>query len=76
LNDALRDPHQTPDDIAKRRDAVNAEAVNAEALLQGTSDPRADQLRSALSAAREAAAGDNAKVQNALTGLDSALKGN
>ena len=75
LNDAVHDPHQSPDEIAKRRDAVNAEAIKAAAALQSASDPRADQLRSALTAAREAAAGDDAKVQNALRGLETALKG-
>jgi hypothetical protein len=74
LDDAIHDPHQSADEIAKRRDAVNTEAVKASAALQGVSDPRADQLRSALTVAREAAAGDDAKVQNALTALQSAVK--
>jgi hypothetical protein len=75
LNDATHDPHQSADEIAKRRDALNAEALKAEAALKGTSDPRADRLRSALTTAREAAAGDDAKVQNALSGLQAALSG-
>jgi hypothetical protein len=75
LDGALHDPNPAPDEIARRRNALNAEAVRAEAALDGVNDPRADQLRSALTAAREAAAGDNGKVQNALSGFDSALKG-
>ena len=69
LDTAIHDPHQSPDEIAKRRDAVNSEAVKAAAALQGVNDPRADQLRSALTTAREAAAGDDAKIQSALTAL-------
>ena len=75
LTDALHDPHQSPDEIAKRRDALNAEALKAEAALKGTTDPRADRLRSALTTAREAAAGDDAKTQSALSGLQAALSG-
>ena len=66
LDSAIHDPHQSPEEIAKRRDAVNSEAVKAAASLQGVTDPRADQLRSALTTAREAAAGDDAKIQSAL----------
>ncbi|MBV8719692.1 MAG: hypothetical protein JO020_15085 [Chloroflexi bacterium] len=73
LSQAAQDQHQSPDELAKRRDAVNSEATKAEAALQGVNDPRADQIRSALTAAREAAAGDNAKVQTALDRLQSAL---
>ena len=69
LDAAIHDPHQSPDEIAKRRDAVNNEATTAAAALQGVSDPRADQLRSALTVAREAAAGDDAKIQGALSAL-------
>jgi hypothetical protein len=75
LSDATHDPHQSPDEIARRRDALNAEALDAQAALKGVSDPRADRLRSALTTAREAAAGDDAKVQSALSGLKAALNG-
>jgi len=75
LSDALHDPHQSPDEIAKRRDALNAEALKAEAALKGVTDPRADRLRAALTTAREAAAGDDAKARNALSGLQAALSG-
>ncbi len=75
LGDAVRDPHQSSDEIAKRRDALNAEALQAEAALKGVTDPRADRLRAALTTAREAAAGDDAKVQAALSGLQSAANG-
>ena len=69
LDAAIHDPHQSPDEIAKRRNAVNSEAVKAASALQGVNDPRADQLRSALTTAREAAAGDDAKIQTALNAL-------
>jgi hypothetical protein len=72
LSQAAQDPHQSPDEIAKKRDAVNSDATKAEAALQGINDPRANQMRSALTAAREAAAGDNAKVQTALDQLQAA----
>ena len=75
LGDAAHDPHQSPDEIARRRDALNSEALKAEAALKGVTDPRADRLRSALTTAREAAAGDDAKVQTALSGLQAALNG-
>jgi hypothetical protein len=75
LRDAAQDPHQTPDEVAKRRDALKAEATKAEAALQGITDPRANRLRSALNAAREAAAGDDAKAATALTALDNAING-
>jgi hypothetical protein len=73
LSQASQDPHLSPDEVAKKRDQVNADASKAEAALQGVNDPRADQIRSALTAAREAAAGDNAKVQTALNQIQSAL---
>lgn len=73
LNQAAQDPHQSPDELAKKRDAVNAEATKAQAALQGVNDPRADQIRSALTTSREAAAGDNTKLQSALNQLQSAL---
>ena len=73
LNQATLDPHQSADEIAKKRDAVNSEAVKAASALQSINDPRAAQIRSALTAAREAAAGDNAKVQTALDQLQSAI---
>jgi hypothetical protein len=75
LSDAVHDPRQTPDEIAKRRDALNTAAMQAEAALKGVTDPRADRLRGALTTAREAAAGDDAKVQSALSSLQSALSG-
>jgi hypothetical protein len=75
LSDAVRDPHQSSDEIAKRRDTLNAEALQAEAALKGVTDPRADRLRAALTTAREAAAGDDAKVQAALSSLQSAVDG-
>jgi hypothetical protein len=75
LSADIHDPHQSPDEIAKRREAVNSEALKAQAALNGVTDPRADQLRSALTTAREAAAGDDAKVQTALTALQSATGG-
>ena len=65
----------SPDEIARRRDALNSEALKAEAALKGVTDPRADRLRSALTTAREAAAGDDAKVQTALGSLQAALNG-
>jgi hypothetical protein len=69
LQAAVKDPHQSSDEIAKHRDAVNSEAIKAAAALQGVNDPRADQMRSALTTAREAAAGDDAKIQSALNAL-------
>jgi hypothetical protein len=75
LGTAAHDPHQSPDEIAKRRDALNSEALKAETALKGSTDPRADRLRSALTTAREAAAGDDAKVQSALSGLQAAISG-
>jgi hypothetical protein len=73
LSQSAGDPHQTPDEIAKKRDAVNQAATKAENALQGVNDPRADQIRSGLTAAREAAAGDNAKLDTALNQLQTAL---
>jgi hypothetical protein len=75
LSDAVHDPHQSSDEIAKRRDALNTEALQAEAALKGVTDPRAERLRSAITTAREAAAGDDAKVQSALSGLQAAANG-
>lgn len=75
LGNAAHDPHQSADEIAKRRDALNSEALKAETALKGSTDPRADRLRSALTTAREAAAGDDAKVQSALSGLQAAISG-
>jgi hypothetical protein len=75
LSDAVHDPHQTPDEIAKRRDALNTAAMQAEAELKSVTDPQADRMRGALTTAREAAAGDDAKVQSALSGLQAALSG-
>src|SRR5207302_9034498 len=75
LSDAVRDPHQSTDEIAKRREALNAEALQAEAALKSVTDPRADRLRAALTTAREAAAGDDAKVQAAVSSLQSAANG-
>src|SRR5947209_4007928 len=75
LNDALHDPHQSTDEVSRRRDALNTEAVQAQAALKGVNDPRADRLRSALTAAREAATGDDTKVQSALSGLQTAANG-
>lgn len=75
LSDAARDPHQSADEIAKRREALNAEALQAEAALKGVTDPRADRLRTALTTAREAAAGDDAKIQSALSGIQAAANG-
>jgi hypothetical protein len=74
LSTAVHD-QQPADEVAKRRDALNTEALKAEAALKGVNDPRADRLRSAITTAREAAAGDDAKVQNALSGLQAALDG-
>ena len=73
LTQAAQDPHQSQDDMAKKRDAVNSEATKTEAALQGVNDPRADQIRAALTAAREAAAGDTTKAQTALNQLQSVL---
>jgi hypothetical protein len=75
LSNAAHDPHQSADEVAKRRDALNSEALKAEAALKSVNDPRADRLRSALTTAREAAAGDDAKVQSALSGLQAAVNG-
>jgi hypothetical protein len=75
LSEAVHDPHQSPDELANRRDAVNAEAIKAQAALQNVNDPRADQLRSALTTAREVAAGDDAKLERVLSDLDTALQG-
>ena len=75
LNDALHDPHQSTDEVSRRRDALNTEAVQAQAALKGVNDPRADRLRSALTTAREAATGDDTKVQSALSGLQTAANG-
>jgi hypothetical protein len=76
LQDALRDPHQSADEITKRRDALNEEVSRARAALQDIDDPRADALRAALTAAREAAAGDDAKIDSALSSLQAALREN
>ena len=73
LSQAAQDPRQSADDLSKKRDAVTAEANKADTALAGKSDPQANQIRSALTAAREAAAGDNAKLQSALDQLKSAL---
>lgn len=73
LSQAAQDPKLTPDELAKKRDAVNQEANKTDAALHGITDPRADQIRNGLTAAREAAAGDNSKVQTALDQLQSAL---
>ncbi len=65
---AVRDAVQTRqpvEELAKRRETLKAEVAKAEDTLQGTTDPRADRLRAALNAAREAAAGDDAKVEAA-----------
>jgi hypothetical protein len=68
--------HQSADEIAKRRDALKAEITQAEAALNGANDPRADRLRSALGAAREAAGGDDSKAAGAQTALEAALAPN
>jgi hypothetical protein len=73
LSASVHDPRQSADEIAKQREALNAEALKAEAALKGVTDPRADRLRSALTTAREGAAGDDAKLQSALSGLQAAL---
>jgi hypothetical protein len=75
LNAAINDPNQSPDEIAKRREALNAEALKAQSALNDVTNPSADRLRSALTTAREAAAGDNGKVQTALTNLQTAQNG-
>jgi hypothetical protein len=67
--------HQSTEEVAKRRDALRAATTKAEAALNETNDPRADRLRQALGAVREAAGGDDAKAAAALASLDAALKG-
>jgi hypothetical protein len=74
LSVAVRD-HQSADELAKRRDALKAEVTQAEAALGGLkNDPRADRLRNALGAAREAAGGDDTKVASAQSALEAALQ--
>jgi hypothetical protein len=75
LNDAVHDSRQSPEEVARRRDALNSEAQKAEAALKGQTDPRADRIRNALITAREAAAGDDTKAQNALNALQAAMNG-
>jgi hypothetical protein len=69
---AVRD-RQPPDELAKRRDALKAEVAQAEAALNGASDPRADRLRKALGTVREAAGGDDSKAASAQTAVETAL---
>jgi len=66
---------QSADEVAKRRDALRAATTKAEAALSASNDPRADRIRQALGAVREAAGGDDAKAAAALATLDAALKG-
>jgi hypothetical protein len=74
LSVAVRD-HQSADELTKRRDALRAEVNQAEAALSGLkNDPRADRLRNALGAAREAAGGDDTKVASAQSALEAALQ--
>ncbi len=74
LASAVRD-HQTGDEIDKRRAALRAEIDKAEAALKGATDPKADRARAALTAAREAAGGDDAKAASAQAALDGSLNG-
>jgi hypothetical protein len=75
LATAVRD-HQSADEVARRRDAVRAAVTQAESALNGAqNDPRADRLRNALGAVREAAGGDDTKAASAQSALDAALKG-
>jgi hypothetical protein len=69
VRDALQ-THQPSDEVVKRRDALKDEVAKATDALQGATGPRADRLRDALNAAREAAAGDDAKVEAARMLLD------
>jgi hypothetical protein len=74
LTTAVRD-HQSADELAKRRDALKAEVTQAETALNGMkNDPRADRLRNALGAAREAAGGDDTKAASAQSALEAALQ--
>lgn len=63
LRDTVRDRNRPPEDIAKQREALKAEVKKAEEALRGLTGPRADLLRAALTAAGEAAAGDDAKIE-------------
>jgi hypothetical protein len=74
LSTAVRD-RQSDDEISRRREALKAEVDRASAALNGSTDPRADRLRAALGAAREAAGGDDTKVANAQAALENALAG-
>jgi hypothetical protein len=64
LRDALG-THQPAEEIAKRREALKEQVAKANEALRGTTDPRADRVRAAVTAAREAAAGDDVKVDAA-----------
>jgi hypothetical protein len=69
---AVRD-QKSPDEIATKRDAVKTAAAQAQAALTGSTDPRADRLRTAISTANEAAGGDDTKASSAQTALDAAV---
>jgi hypothetical protein len=71
LRDAVRDK-QPPEEIAKRRETLKAEVAKVEDALKDAQGPKADRLRDALGAAREAAAGDDAKIDTAAKLLEAA----
>lgn len=59
--DKLTDPN--PENLRQERQNLRAVVSRLEGQLRNESGPQADRLRQALNAAREAAQGDNAKVQ-------------
>ncbi|MBV9542914.1 MAG: hypothetical protein JOY61_00875, partial [Chloroflexi bacterium] len=65
LQQGVKDKNQSPDEIAKRRDDLNTAIAKLSDSLQGATGPQADNVRAGLSAAREAATGDNAKIDAA-----------
>ena len=69
------EPANPPTRSPNGADALRAATAKAEAALGATNDPRADRIRQALGAVREAAGGDDAKAAAALATLDAALKG-
>ncbi len=69
LNDlqaAVKDKNQPPEEIVKRRDALNSAIAKLNDSLQGATGANSDDLRNALNAAREAATGDDAKIATAI----------
>lgn len=75
--EALRNAVNNDDEqgIENARKALNEQLSKAQSQLNGMDSAKADRLRKALGPVREAASGDNAKVEAARAALQEALSG-